>query len=442
MADQSKTIQGLTAENDVLKKRIRELEAVEVDRKRAEEALRHAANMWQATFDSLECAIWLLDKDMRIVAANRGTQMVLNRDPKEILGRHCWELVHGTQQPIAECPVVRSQRTRRRESMELQQGMQCFEVTADPVLDETAGIAGTVHVITDITGRKTTDEEMRKSRMITENIPVGLYLYHLEDVSDDRTLRMMYANPAVKALTGLGPEDVVGRTLDENFPGLRAQGIPQRYAEVVRSQTAITYEDMNYEDNRVLRASFSVRAFPLPGNHVGVIFENITERKRAEEVLRKSEEKYRILIETTDTGYVFIDENGFVLDANKEYVRISGHGNLNEILGRSVLEWTAEVDKAKNVLAVKSCFEKGFIRDFEIHYTDQKGNLTPIEINATCLSVAEKKQTITLCRDITDRKQAEDALKKLSLRQEALLTAIPDILMEVDANKVYSWANP
>jgi PAS domain S-box-containing protein len=115
---------------------------------------------------------------------------------------------------------------------------------------------------------------------------------------------------------------------------------------------------------------------------------------------------------------------------------------LNEILGRSVIEWTAEIDKEKNALAVKSCFEKGFIRDFEINYTDQKGNLTPIEINATCLSVAEKKQTITLCRDITDRKQAEDALKKLSLRQEALLTAIPDILMEVDANKVYSWANP
>jgi PAS domain S-box-containing protein len=49
---------------------------------------------------------------------------------------------------------------------------------------------------------------------------------------------------------------------------------------------------------------------------------------------------------------------------------------------------------------------------------------------------------IEIIRDVTERKQAEEALKKLSLRQEALLTAIPDILMEVDANKVYTWANP
>lgn len=60
-------------------------------------------------------------------------------------------------------------------------------------------------------------------------------------MSDDRTLRMVYANPAVKTLTGLGPEDVVGKTLDENCPGLRAKGIPQRYAEVVRRQSAINF---------------------------------------------------------------------------------------------------------------------------------------------------------------------------------------------------------
>jgi len=143
----------------------------------------------------------------------------------------------------------------------------------------------------DITFRKRAEQELRKSQLITENMPVGLYLYRLEDFSDDRTLRMVYANPAVKALTGLGPEDVVGRTLDENFPGLRSQGIPQCYADVVRSQNAITFEEMNYEDDRLLRAYFSVKAFPLPGNHVGVFFENITERKQAEEKRRELEER-------------------------------------------------------------------------------------------------------------------------------------------------------
>ena len=108
------------------------------------------------------------------------------------------------------------------------------------------------------------EEELLRSQLITENIPIGLFVYLLENLADDRTLRMVYANPAVKRLTGLGPEDIVGKTLDENFPGLRAKGIPQRFAEVVRSQSAISFEDITYGDERVLLASSAVRAFPFP----------------------------------------------------------------------------------------------------------------------------------------------------------------------------------
>ena len=133
--------------------------------------------------------------------------------------------------------------------------------------------------------------ELKNSKLITENIPLGLYLYHLEDISDDRTLRMIYANPVVKDLTGIGPEEVVGRTLDENFPGLRSQGIPQKYAEIVRSNKTFSFEEIVYGDNRVIQSSFSVMAFPLPGNHVGIAFDNITDRKKTEEELIKAKEK-------------------------------------------------------------------------------------------------------------------------------------------------------
>jgi len=124
-----------------------------------------------------------------------------------------------------------------------------------------------------------TQAQLTWSRLITDNIPLGLYVYHLEDVADDRTLRMVYANPAVTALTGLSPQDVVGKTLDENFPGLRAKGIPQRFAEVVRRQASIQFDDMVYGDDRLPLASFSVSAFPLTDNLVGIAFDNITERK-------------------------------------------------------------------------------------------------------------------------------------------------------------------
>ncbi|MBM4094531.1 MAG: PAS domain S-box protein, partial [Planctomycetes bacterium] len=124
------------------------------ERKRAEEAVREAAIRWQTTFNAMESAVWLLDKDMRIVVANDATLRVFGKNPRGVVGHHCWEIVHGTKEPIAGCPVVRSQRTRRRESMELQAGGKWYEVTADPVAGDAGALLGFVHVVSDITERK------------------------------------------------------------------------------------------------------------------------------------------------------------------------------------------------------------------------------------------------------------------------------------------------
>ena len=142
------------------------------------------------------------------------------------------------------------------------------------------------------------------------------------------------------------------------------------------------------------------------------VIRDITDRKQAEEALRKSEDKYRTLIETTGTGFVIIDQDGVVLDANSEYVRLTGNSDLSEIVGRNVIEWTADCEKEKNAAAVKACFDQGYIRNFEIDYVDSRGKITPIEVNATCLKIEGETNIITICRDITDRKRAAEALIK------------------------------
>jgi two-component system cell cycle sensor histidine kinase/response regulator CckA len=97
-------------------------------------------------------------------------------------------------------------------------------------------------------------------------------------------------------------------------------------------------------------------------------------------------------------------------------VRLSGHHDLSEIIGRSVLEWTADAEKEKNATAIKEALEKGYIRNLEIDYIDSTGKLTPIEINATTMEKEGRIQTITICRDITERKRAEVALRESETR--------------------------
>jgi PAS domain S-box-containing protein len=139
---------------------------------------------------------------------------------------------------------------------------------------------------------------------------------------------------------------------------------------------------------------------------------DITERKKEEMERQESESQYKMLVETTTTGYVVIDKEGTVLTANQEYVRLTGNRELHDIVGRNVFEWTADYEKEKNVRAVRECFENGKIRDLEIDYVDIQGKVTPIEINATMVKTKGKAIILTLCRDITERRKTEAETRK------------------------------
>ena len=160
------------------------------------------------------------------------------------------------------------------------------------------------------------------------------------------------------------------------------------------------------------------------------IARDVSERRRTEQALRESEAKHKALIETTGTGYVILDADGKVLDANQEYVRLTGRASLAEIVGGGVSDWTAENDRARNLAAVKQCLAQGAVRNLEINYIDGAGKTTPVEVNATVCRTGLVIQILTLCRDVTARKLAETARKMSGARLEqinrCLVTLGPD----------------
>jgi PAS domain S-box-containing protein len=165
---------------------------------------------------------------------------------------------------------------------------------------------------------------------------------------------------------------------------------------------------------------------------------DITERKRTEEALRESESKHRALIEMTRTGFVIVDREGRVTDANEVYVALSGHRHLEEILGRSVLEWTVESERERNRYEIEQCAETACVRTLEISYVDRVGRITPIEINATAIDTAQGKRILALCRDISRRKQEEQQMKTLSRAVEQS----PASIVITDAAGGIEYVNP
>ncbi|NVN99576.1 MAG: PAS domain S-box protein [Geobacteraceae bacterium] len=174
-----------------------------------------------------------------------------------------------------------------------------------------------------------------------------------------------------------------------------------------------------------------MQSFNLKTNQLAATVVNeVADRKQVEERIRQSEEKYRALIETTATGFLILDSCGRVVDANDEYVRLSGHATFAEIAGRSVVEWTAPHDLERNAVEVKKCIELGLVRNLEIDYIDRRNEITPVEINATVIGSGTDYRIVSLCRDITERKQVEESIRQSEVKFRVLTDNSPLAIIE------------
>ena len=93
-----------------------------VERQRTAEELRLAASKWRTTFDAIGDALALMDQEGNILQCNQAMADLVGKPFTEIIGRRCWEAVHGTNGPINDCPMVRMRQSHQREESVLPAG--------------------------------------------------------------------------------------------------------------------------------------------------------------------------------------------------------------------------------------------------------------------------------------------------------------------------------
>jgi len=137
--------------------------------------------------------------------------------------------------------------------------------------------------------RQVAEQRVQLYDAIVEQLPISVAVWHLEQPDDPRSFRLIDANPPNLQTAGLDVGAQAGRLLVEIFPGI-PEMILQLYVDVLRSGQPrdlgeITAAD---DDEQIGGITMTIQVFPLPNNHIYVVVENITERKRAEEMLRQS----------------------------------------------------------------------------------------------------------------------------------------------------------
>ncbi len=176
------------------------------------------------------------------------------------------------------------------------------------------------------------------------------------------------------------------------------------------------------------------------GIHIDGVFSDVTERKRAEESLRDSEEKYRQLFSTETEAIVILEaENFTICDVNEAALRLYGYTR-EEMLGSKAVNLSAELDRTQETLEQ---WRQGVGHRVPLGYHRKKdGSVFPVEVSSRVFALRGSRAVCAMVRDIGDRLAAEEARRQSEEKLKGVTSAAKDaIVMSDEQGRVVFW-NP
>jgi PAS domain S-box-containing protein len=208
----------------------------------------------------------------------------------------------------------------------------------------------------------------------------------------DRNLRYIAASSRWMADYHLGDQDLVGRSHLEIFPEL-SNGIKDVLRRGLAGEITSGDDDrFERQDGSVQWLAWEVRPWYTAGNDIGgvIIFsEDITKRKNSEEALRKSEEKYRRIIENLQDAYIQADANEIILMASPSAARMYGYGSAEEMIGISARTLYGRRDQHEEVQRIIQNGKK--ITGYTCEALRKDGTTFPISLNVQSILNEEGK---------------------------------------------------
>jgi PAS domain S-box-containing protein len=250
-------------------------------------------------------------------------------------------------------------------------------------------------------------------------------------------------NPRFRQLFGYSVDEARGKPLDD----LIVPNDKKREAKMLTENSKegyVLFETVRKtKDGSLVPVSISAAPISVEGQHVGdiVLYYNITGRKQTEETLRKSEEKYRGLFEDSSDGLVLVDrDDGSILDCNPEFMCQTGR-NKEQLLKMKI--WDIRPSHLREA-AKKEFFEvkqKGFGGSMELAFQKPSGETVLVDFLSKTAKVGDREVLQSRCRDITERRKAEQALKESEEKYRSLVELAPDGMVAVNAEGIVTSAN-
>ncbi|MCD4721188.1 MAG: PAS domain S-box protein, partial [Desulfobacula sp.] len=245
---------------------------------------------------------------------------------------------------------------------------------------------------------------------------------------------------------GYSPDEMIGKTLFEFMPPYEAEKIGEAFNKIVAQKKPITnLENWNIskEGRRVCLLTNGVPFLNENGWLLGFrgVDRDITELKHAEEVLKRSEEKFAKAFHHGPLLMAISSiEDGNYQEVNENFVRVTGYSKEESIGTTSVdLGFISEEDRDR---LKQELMQNGRVDGIEMKLYKKGGDTLYCQYFGEIIMVAGEQKLLSIASDISDRRQTEEALRESEAHLRTLIETIPDLVWLKDPDGVYISCNP
>ncbi len=342
-----------------------------------------------------------------------------------------WQILDldGTELDRDDVPPARAVlygETAQREFIIRRAGNDDRIVMADaaPIKDEQGRVTAAIVVFMDITDIKKAQEALRISearyRVLAENTLDIIWQM-------DPDLRFTYVNHAITSMTGFTVDEWIGSKLsdhcdEENFSQM-ANVMAHKVAQGAASSGTVFETEMLKKDGDPIQVEIHGKiVFGEDGAPTAVqgVARDISDRKRGEQALRESEERYRALFERAGDAITLVDveggQAGRIVSANKVAAEMHGY-DMDEFTGLSMSALDHPDDSA-SVQLMLGTMERGHTINVEHRHLKKDGSTLLLELSAGPIEIRGHRYSLSISRDITERKRAETERRLLATAVE------------------------
>ena len=412
-------------------------------RKKVEQEIQKTRNFLQALLDNLPVAVFVKDAQPKRFGVfqfwNKTSERLFGICAEQAIGKSDYDLF-PTEQAILFDQKDREAFEKGKTEDILEEvidshslGKRWLHTVKIPIYDEQHQPQYLLGFSEDITDRKHAEADRREMNEVMKNAVSGISKLDVQG-------RYLYVNKAYADMTGYQPEEMIGMSWEKTVDPDDLEKLLAAYGRMVQEgRVEVETKGIRKDGSVFYKQVVMISTYDEQHHFLGhyCFMKDISDRKKAELALEQELLRSKTFFNTSMDGVVVMDRLGKVLEASPSFARMLGYTR-EEILNISVFDWDAQWTKEE--LQLRLTIEE-IVPLFETRHRRKDGSEYDVEISWNRVELEGEMMHFCICRDITERKQAEIDLQISQARFAGILEIASDAIISIHSNQQITLFN-